>query len=192
MSKLEIVLASSSKIRRDIISNYAVDVIFCDPEINEEQLKQDNHNLNPRSLAVLLAKSKALSLTDKFSEKFILGCDQVCIFNDKIMSKPLNEDKAISNLKELSGNTHTLFGAYCVTKGNEIIIEHQIECEMEMRSLTDSEIEEYVALDKPLESCGAYKFEANGFKLFKSVIGSLEAINGLPFADLKELIDAKL
>ena len=58
MSKLEIVLASSSKIRRDIISNYAVDVIFCDPEINEEQLKQDNHNLNPRSLAVLLAKSK--------------------------------------------------------------------------------------------------------------------------------------
>ena len=108
------------------------------------------------------------------------------------MSKPLNEDKAISNLKELSGNTHTLFGAYCVTKGNEIIIEHQIECEMEMRNLTDSEIEEYVALDKPLESCGAYKFEANGFKLFKSVIGSLEAINGLPFADLKELIDAKL
>ena len=40
---------------------------------------------------------------------------------------------------------------------------------MEMRNLTDSEIEEYVALDKPLESCGAYKFEANGFKLFKSV-----------------------
>ena len=114
MSKLEIVLASSSKIRRDIISNYAVDVIFYNPEINEEQLKQDNLNLNPRSLAALLAKSKALSLADKFSEKFILGCDQICIFNDKIMSKPLNEDKAISNLKELSGNTHNLFGAYCV------------------------------------------------------------------------------
>ena len=183
MSKLEIVLASSSKIRRDIISNYAVDVIFCNPKINEEQLKQDNLNLNPRSLAALLSKSKALSLADKFSEKFILGCDQICIFNDKIMSKPL---------KELSGNTHNLFGAYCVSKGNEIMIEHQIECEMEMRNLTDSEIEEYVALDKPLESCGAYKFEANGFKLFKSVVGSLEAINGLPFADLKELIDAKL
>ena len=87
MSKLEIVLASSSKIRRDIISNYDVDVILCDPEINEEQLKQDNLNLNPRSLAALLAKSKALSLADKFSEKFILGCDQICIFNDKIMSK---------------------------------------------------------------------------------------------------------
>ena len=72
------------------------------------------------------------------------------------------------------------------------LIEHQIECEMEMRNLTDNEIEEYVALDKPLESCGAYKFEANGFKLFKSVIGSLEAINGIPFADLKELIDAKI
>ena len=117
MSKLEIVLASSSKIRRDIISNYAVDVIFCNPEINEEQLKQDNLNLNPRSLAALLAKSKALSLADKFSEKFILGCDQICIFNDKIMSKPLNEHKAISNLKELSGNTHNLFGAYCVGTG---------------------------------------------------------------------------
>ena len=192
MSKLEIVLASSSKIRRNIISSYAVDVIFCDPEINEEQLKQDNQNLNPRSLAVLLAKSKTLSLANKFSEKVILGCDQICIFNNKIMSKPLNKSKAISNLRELSGHTHNLFGAYCVSKGNKIIIEHQIECEMEMRNLTDNEIEEYVALDNPLESCGSYKFEANGFKLFKSVIGSLEAINGLPFADLKELIDAKL
>ncbi len=192
MSKLEIVLASSSKIRRDIISNYDVDVIFHVPEIDEEQLKNNNPHLDPKTLAVLLAKSKALSLRDNYSEKFILGCDQICIFNNKIMSKPQNEVKAISNLKELSGNIHSLFGAYCVTKGNEIIIEHQIECEMQMRNLTDSEIEEYIALDKPLESCGSYKFEANGFKLFKSVMGSLEAINGLPFADIKELIDAKI
>ena len=119
------------------------------------------------------------------------------IKSDHWIKKMAKEENMISpfepdQVKELSGNTHNLFGAYCVTKGNKIIIEHQIECEMEMRNLTDSEIEEYVALDKPLESCGAYKFEANGFKLFKSVIGSLEAINGLPFADLKELIDAKI
>ena len=103
MSKLEIVLASSSKIRRDIISNYAVDVIVYNPEINEEQLKQDNLNLNPRSLAALLAKSKALSLADKFSEKFILGCDQICIFNDKIMgcllyTSPSPRDKRQSRM----------------------------------------------------------------------------------------------
>ena len=58
MSKLEIVLASSSKIRRDIISNYDVDVILCDPEINEEQLKQDIPEFGPGDTLVVQVKVK--------------------------------------------------------------------------------------------------------------------------------------
>ena len=50
-----------------------------------------------------------------------------------------------------------------------------------MKKLTDEEISNYIDLDSPLNSCASYKFEANGYKLFSEVIGSLEEINGLPF-----------
>ena len=55
-----------------------------------------------------------------------------------------------------------------------------------MRKLSEAEISEYVLLDRPLQSCGSYMFEKNGYKLFSKVKGSLEEINGLPF---KHLID---
>ena len=61
-----------------------------------------------------------------------------------------------------------------------------------MRNLTDIEIINYVELDNPLNSCASYKFEENGYKLHKEVIGSLEAINGLPFKQLKDQINEYL
>ena len=61
-----------------------------------------------------------------------------------------------------------------------------------MKDLTDHEIYAYVEEDRPFSSCGSYMFEKNGYKLFKETSGSLEAINGLPFNELKETINEHL
>ena len=53
-----------------------------------------------------------------------------------------------------------------------------------MKNLTEKDIMDYVMLDKPLQSCGSYMFEKNGYTLFSEITGSLEAINGLPFGYL--------
>ena len=66
----------------------------------------------------------------------------------------------------------------------EVIYKEQVTSEMAMRSLSKQEIEDYIKLDEPYNSCGAYKFEENGYKLFNSVTGTLEAINGLPIEHL--------
>ena len=63
---------------------------------------------------------------------------------------------------------------------------------MIMRDLTDHEIHAYVDKDRPFNSCGSYMFEKNGYKLFKETNGSLEAINGLPFNELKDTINEHL
>ena len=65
-------------------------------------------------------------------------------------------------------------------------------CTLTMKKLTDDEISNYIELDSPLNSCASYMFEANGYKLFNEVIGSLEEINGLPFKELRNIANEHL
>ena len=121
-----------------------------------------------------------------------MGCDQICLFNTKIFEKPGTRDNAINNLKELRSNEHLLIGSYVFVKNDEVISSKLIKTSMIMRNLTEQEINAYVDEDKPFNSCGSYMFEKNGYKLFKETSGSLEAINGLPFNELKETINEHL
>ena len=118
-----------------------------------------------------------------------LGCDQVCLLKDKIFSKPLTANKAVNNLSILSGQTHQLIGSYVFIKNGDVLYEETITTNMTMRSLTKTEIIDYVELDQPFKSCGSYMFEKNGYKLFSEVEGSLEAINGMPINYLIENLE---
>tara|TARA_B100001778_G_scaffold316757_1_gene303899 strand:- start:379 stop:951 length:573 start_codon:yes stop_codon:yes gene_type:complete len=187
-----LVLASSSTIRREIISKYDVPVICETPSINEAEVKENSTLTDPIKLSCFLAEAKAKSLSTKYPENIILGCDQICVFNNDIFEKPLTKAKAIENLKILSGKTHQLVGSYVFVRNKEAISNYTAICTLTMRNLTDIEIINYVELDNPLNSCASYKFEENGYKLHKEVIGSLEAINGLPFKQLKDQINEYL
>tara|TARA_A200000113_G_scaffold214056_1_gene216996 strand:- start:3101 stop:3670 length:570 start_codon:yes stop_codon:yes gene_type:complete len=179
----KIVLASNSEIRRKIASAYCSDIKFTSPQINEELLKDQLGDLAPNELCYELAKAKALSVSN-YKDHIILGCDQICLLEDKIYSKPLNSEAACNQLMELSNKTHFLIGSYFFCQNKEVIYKEQVTSEMSMRSLSKQEIEDYIKLDEPYNSCGAYKFEENGYKLFNSVTGTLEAINGLPIEHL--------
>ena len=176
---MKIVLASNSEIRRKIASTFSSDIVFTSPTINEELLKKQLGHLSPNELCYELAKAKALSVSD-YEDHIILGCDQICVLENKIYSKPLNSQAAFNQLMELGNKTHFLIGSYVFCKNKEVIYKEQVTSEMAMRSLSKQEIEDYIILDEPYNSCGAYKFEENGYKLFNSVTGTLEAINGLP------------
>ena len=187
-----LVLASSSKIRKEIISRYDVPYISDDPLIDEDKLKLNYGSDDPKELSYFLAEAKAESLSTKYRDHIILGCDQICIFDGKIFEKPLTITKANKNLKELSGNQHQLIGSYVFIKNNELLTTHETTCTLTMRKLTDDEISNYIELDSPLNSCASYMFEANGYKLFNEVIGSLEEINGLPFKQLRNILNEYL
>ncbi len=176
-------MASSSDIRKDIISKYDVAFKAVDHSFDETKAKQDL-KLPPTELSLHLARQKSLSLNKKFKDHMILGCDQICSLNGRIFSKPLTVEQALVNLSELSGKTHQLIGSYSFTRNNDILFEDTLITNMTMKNLSKSEINDYVATDLPLKSCGSYMFEKNGYNLFSEVEGSLEAINGLPFAYL--------
>ena len=182
------ILASSSAIRISILEKYSIPFKHIPPACNEDKLKKINPNLSPSDLSTFLAKEKASSISKDYPESLVLGCDQICLLNNKIFEKPGTRENAITNLKELSSNEHFLIGSYVFVKNGEVISTKIMKTSMIMRDLTDHEIHAYVDKDRPFNSCGSYMFEKNGYKLFKETNGSLEAINGLPFNELKETI----
>ena len=186
------ILASSSAIRISILEKYSIPFKHIPPACNEDKLKKNNPNLSPSDLSTFLAKEKASSISKDYPESLVLGCDQICLLNNKIFEKPGTRENAITNLKELSSNEHFLIGSYVFVKNGEVISTKIMKTSMIMRDLTDHEIHAYVDKDRPLNSCGSYMFEKNGYKLFKETNGSLEAINGLPFNELKDTINEHL
>ena len=192
MSSKDFILASSSAIRISILEKYSIPFKYLRPTCNEDKLKENNRHLSPTDLSTFLAKEKALSISKDHQDALVLGCDQICLFHTKIFEKPGTRDNAINNLKELRSNEHLLIGSYVFVKNDEVISSKLIKTSMIMRNLTDQEINAYVDEDKPFNSCGSYMFEKNGYKLFKETNGSLEAINGLPFNELKETLNEYL
>ena len=179
-----LVLASTSEIRRKLASNFDSSIIFSSPSVDEDYLKETLKGLEPAQLCYQLAKAKSLSINNDFPNHLVLGCDQICLLENKIFSKPRTAERAIDQLKELSGKTHHLIGQYVFSKDNAVIHEVEIICTMCMRELSLNEIQNYVKLDQPFFACGAYKYEENGHQLFSEVKGSLEAINGLPLSEI--------
>ena len=186
------ILASSSAIRISILEKYSIPFKHIPPACDEDKLKKNNPNLSPSDSSTFLAKEKASSISKDYPESLVLGCDQICLLNNKIFEKPGTRENAITNLKELSSNEHFLIGSYVFVKNGEVISTKIMKTSMIMRDLTDHEIHAYVDKDRPFNSCGSYMFEKNGYKLFKETNGSLEAINGLPFNELKDTINEHL
>ena len=192
MRSEDFILASSSAIRISILEKYSIPFQHIPPTCNEDKLKTDNPNLSPSDLSTFLAKEKALSISKDYPDCLVLGCDQICLLNERIFEKPGTKENAVNALKELRSNEHFLIGSYVFVKNGEVISTKLIKTSMIMKDLTDHEIQAYVDEDRPFNSCGSYMFEKNGYKLFKETNGSLEAINGLPFNELKETINEHL
>ena len=189
MENHSLILASTSKIRRQLASEFDSSIKFSSPATDEDNLKKTLQGLEPPQLCYELAKAKSLSINHKFPDHLVLGCDQICLLENKIFSKPKTADRAIDQLQELSGKIHHLIGQYVFSKDNLVIHEVEIICTMNMRELSLSEIQNYVNLDQPFSACGAYKYEENGHRLFNEVKGSLEAINGLPLNEILKGLD---
>ena len=182
---IDFVLSSESEIRKKILTEAGFKFETCNPKIDEFELKEKNKSLSPIELSILLAKEKALSVSELFPDKYIIGSDQICIQNNKIFSKPLHKEKAMENLRELSGKKHFQINGLAIVKNHKIILEDHFKAVLKMKNLTSEEIKAYVEKDEPLMASGSYKYESYGKELFESINGDPFVIQGLPLEAIK-------
>ena len=113
-----IILASKSKVRKEILEK---NNIFCDIEpsnIDEEIVKQSllNEKASPEIISKNLAELKANKISSKMHEKIVLGADSVIDLDGELISKPQNRKEALLILKKLNGKEHYLISSVCISK----------------------------------------------------------------------------
>jgi len=142
---------------------------------------------------IKLAAAKAYEVSINNPNHLVIGGDQMCIFQNKVFDKPGSQEKAIENLKLLSGTTHYQYSGVCLYKDGRSLWEYYEVVELNMHSLTEEEIINYVKAENPINAAGAYKFESLGCNLFSSVDGSSYTIRGMPLLPLlKTLREMKI
>ena len=188
-TKNKIILASGSRIRRQLLEEVGLQFQVINSNVDEDLLKKELHGRSFREQVVRLASEKACRVSMDNLDAFVIGSDNMCTIDDKIFDKPIDHEDAVNHLSSLSGKKHLQNNGISIYhEGREIWSNFDVT-ELEMKKLSLQEIEDYLNLDKPYSACGCYHFEANGKVLFESIIGLESTVMGLAMEHLIEKLN---
>lgn len=179
------VLASSSRYRRDLLKRILPNFTSLPPGVDESALPGES----AAAMSIRLARLKAESQADK-PDVIVIGSDQVAELDGSILGKPGSAPKAIEQLLGCSGRWLTLHSAVCVIDGaSRMRHEHVDITRLLFRELSARTAARYVARDNPIDCAGSFKFESLGITLFQRVeTEDPTAIQGLPLIWLSDCL----
>ena len=185
-TRKNLILASGSRIRRQLLEGAGLQFQVINSNVNEELLKKELYGKPFREQVVRLASEKARAVSMDNPEAFVIGSDNMCTIGDVIFDKPIDHEDAVNHLSSLSGKKHFQNNGISIHhEGKEIWSNFDVT-ELEMKKLSSQEIEDYLNLDKPYSACGCYHFESNGKDLFTNVNGLESTVMGLAMEHLIE------
>ena len=188
-TKKKLILASGSRIRRQLLEGIGLTFQVINSNVDEDLLKKELHGKPFRDQVVRLAAEKARAVSADNLEAFVIGSDNMCTIDDKIFDKPIDHKDAVNHLSSLSGKKHFQNNGISIFhEGREIWSNFDVT-ELEMKKLSLQEIEDYLNLDKPYSACGCYHFESNGKDLFTSINGLESTVMGLAMEHLIEKLN---
>ena len=190
----QIVLASGSAIRGQMLSNAGIAFEAIVPRVDEEMIKMalQAEQATPRDIADTLAETKARKIGGKHPDKMVIGCDQVLDIEGQILSKPQTPEEVKEQLKALRGKRHSLLSAVVVYHELKPLWRHVGQVRLYMRDISDSYLNEYVDRNWPSlqSSVGGYKLEEEGVRLFSRIEGDYFTILGLPMIEMINYLTA--
>lgn len=186
----EVVLASASAIRRELLTRagvaLSVEVAQLDEPALMRRLKAEQPPLGPIDVARLLSCAKADEVSARRPEAWVIGADQVLALGSEIVTKAPDRDAARQALLRLRGRTHHLHSAVAVARGGRTIWSDVDSAALTVRDFSDHWLEAYLdaAGEALTRSVGAYQLEGLGVQLFEHIEGSYFTILGLPLLPL--------
>ncbi|KTD82634.1 Maf family protein [Legionella waltersii] len=179
-----IILASGSSIRAKLLNSLGLHFLVVPSNCDEDKLKAQHGHEDKIRLGMTLARHKAMEVSERYPQHYIIAADQLCVVNDTLLDKPLNHETAVNHLNLLSGKEHLQIACLCIVKQNTLLWEYSESATVSLHDLDRDTIERYLQEEKPYQSCGAYQFETLGKWLFKTVRGNEDTILGLPLIPL--------
>jgi len=163
-----LLLASTSRYRRELLERLGVPFECRDPGIDEGEVLAGP--ADPIALARAVAAAKADAVSEQCDQAIVIGCDQVCALGNDVLGKPGSKPAALTQLLRLQGAEHALITAVALRQGNKRSDFVDVT-RLLMRRLGQAELERYVAADNPIDCAGSYKIERAGIALFERIQG---------------------
>ncbi len=183
---MEIVLASSSPYRRELLSRLGIPFDVISPDIDESPRK----NESPRTLVARLACLKARAIAPLRPRALIVGSDQVAVLDDQVMGKPGSHEANVLQLRLASGRrVRFLTGVALLNAASAEMQCEVVEYGVHFRSLDEAQVEAYVRAEKPYDCAGGFRAEGLGAALFQRMEGEdPTALIGLPLIALVSML----
>ena len=195
-----LILASNSASRKVLMAGAGLDFTTEAADIDERRIEAEltAQSASAPDIAVALARAKAIEVSRRVPDAYVIGSDQVLSLGGRLLHKPASMAEAGDHIRAMSGTTHHLNCGVAIAHKGEAIWSDVSIARMTMRPISEAFLEKYLALSGEgiLGSVGAYHFEGPGVQLFEKIDGDYFTILGLPMltllAGLRELdlIDA--
>ena len=186
MTCRQIVLASTSPFRRDLLLRLGLSFSTANPQTDESPLPEEK----PEATALRLSEAKARAVADLFPEALIIGSDQVAILHGQVFGKPGTHANAVRQVQTMRGQTVNFFTGLCLLDartGNTWV--RGVPTLVTFRDLNDAEIENYLRREQPYNCAGAAKSEGLGIAIIARMQGDdPNALIGLPLIALCDLL----
>ena len=180
---MRIILASSSPRRTELLRLIRIDHEITPAHVDETQRAEEA----PRVYAERLAREKAQAIAREHPDAVVVGADTIVVVDGHVLGKPEDATDAAAMLRHLSGRVHLVDTAIAVAR-NGAVKSAVEEVEVTFRTLSDAEIERYIATGEPMDKAGAYGIQGYGATIVQRVNGDYFAVMGLPLGLLVRLL----
>ena len=189
---VEIILASKSKVREEILKKNGIQCVVFPSNIDEDPVKESllKEGASPEIISKNLAELKANKVSQKNYDVLVLGADSVIDLDGELISKPENRIEAFNILKKLNGKKHSLISSVCISKNGSMTWNYTDKAYLKMKNFSDKQLKEYLdkITDEALYAYNVYQIEGEGRNLFTSIDGDENTIMGLPIIDIKKYL----
>ena len=189
----KIILASKSKVRKDILDKNNIESIVEHSNVDEDIVKESliKEKATPEIISKNLAELKANKVSLKNIDALVLGADSVIDLEGQLISKPESREEAFEILKKLNGKKHNLVSSVCISKNGSMIWNYSDKATLTMKNFNDNELKNYLSKisDEALYAYNVYQVEGEGKNLFSKINGDENTIMGLPINKIKEYLN---
>ena len=184
-----IVLASTSKYRRELLARLGLPFEVASPEVDEIALPHET----PPDTARRLAEAKARAVAARFPQAIVIGSDQVAALEGTTLGKPGNHANAMRQLKAMRAKEVVFHTALCLCNAATGQVETRVvPFRVRFRNYSDAQIESYLRREQPYDCAGSARSEGLGIALIAEMRGDdPSALIGLPLIALTEMLAAQ-
>lgn len=187
--KPELILASSSPRRQELLREIGIPFQVHAANINEDQLAGEA----PIAYALRLAQEKAQAVAAQYPQSYVLGADTIVVVDGEVLGKPIDHADAARILRRLSGRSHdvttavSLIAPFKVAPGT-LAETRASTTKVYFREIAEAEIQQYVAGGEPMDKAGAYAIQGGASRWTDRIEGEFSNVVGLPLSLVTEML----